>query len=499
MALGCAPARSRGLAAGRRSRRPACSCCGWSSRSRADRPITYADIEEHFKYGSIGSEPGGSLLSPVGGVLPPYWVFKALPSVCSDKLPGGYASSASSWSRARTCRSASRGGGGSASIRSGSTARVCHTSTVRDAPGAAPRVVLGMPAQQLDLQAFVQFVLDCTLDNRLTADAVRGRLPESRRAVALRAAAAPDRPRRSPEDADARPAQSHGADPRERDAALGPRPRRHVQSVQGHPVQLGSEPGCRRTSCIGASDFPSLWNQKPREGHAPALGRRQRLGGRAQPECGAGRRRHAGHRRSRQPEARARLDLDAAAAGLSVPDRQGAGRSRRRRSTSSTARDCHADTASATASRPARASARSSRSTPSAPTAIGSIRTRSRSRRISTACTRIRRTGSRISGRPTATPIIRSTASGCAARSCTTDRCRRCAICSTRPEQRPPSFYRGYDVFDQAKVGFVSDVPAADGQTFTRYDTTRAGQRQSAATSTARRCPTRRSARSSST
>ena len=58
----------------------------------SDRPITYANIEDHFKYGSIGSEPGGSLLSPIGGVLPPYWVFTALPSVCSEKLPGGYAS-----------------------------------------------------------------------------------------------------------------------------------------------------------------------------------------------------------------------------------------------------------------------------------------------------------------------------------------------------------------------------------------------------------------------
>ena len=57
-----------------------------------DRPVTYENIEEHFKYGSIGSEPGGSLLSPIGGVLPPYWVFTALPSVCKDKLPGGYAS-----------------------------------------------------------------------------------------------------------------------------------------------------------------------------------------------------------------------------------------------------------------------------------------------------------------------------------------------------------------------------------------------------------------------
>jgi hypothetical protein len=40
------------------------------------------------------------------------------------------------------------------------------------------------------------------------------------------------------------------------------------------------------------------------------------------------------------------------------------------------------------------------------------------------------------------------------------------------PEQRPKAFYRGYDVFDQAKVGFVSDVPAAGTQVFTRYDTT---------------------------
>ena len=26
------------------------------------------------------------------GLLPPYWVFQALPAVCPDKLPGGYAS-----------------------------------------------------------------------------------------------------------------------------------------------------------------------------------------------------------------------------------------------------------------------------------------------------------------------------------------------------------------------------------------------------------------------
>ena len=36
---------------------------------------------------------------------------------------------------------------------------------------------------------------------------------------------------------------------------------------------------------------------------------------------------------------------------------------------------------------------------------------------------------------------------------------------------RPTAFYRGYDVFDQVKVGFVSNVPSADGMVFTRFDT----------------------------
>ena len=39
------------------------------------------------------------------------------------------------------------------------------------------------------------------------------------------------------------------------------------------------------------------------------------------------------------------------------------------------------------------------------------------------------------------------------------------------PDQRPKVFYRGYDVFDQGKVGFVSNVPVDGRQVFTRYDT----------------------------
>jgi hypothetical protein len=39
------------------------------------------------------------------------------------------------------------------------------------------------------------------------------------------------------------------------------------------------------------------------------------------------------------------------------------------------------------------------------------------------------------------------------------------------PDRRPTMFFRGYDVFDRTKVGFVSNVAQADGRTFFRYDT----------------------------
>ena len=64
----------------------------------------------------------------------------------------------------------------------------------------------------------------------------------------------------------------------------------------------------------------------------------------------------------------------------------------------------------------------------------------------------------------------------------------------------PVTFYRGYDVFDQVKVGFMSDVPAGRRpEVFTRYDTTLAGQRERRTCATARSCRTPTSARSSST
>ena len=72
-----------------------------------------------------------------------------------------------------------------------------------------------------------------------------------------------------------------------------------------------------------------------------------------------------------------------------------------------------------------------------APTAAGSTRTPTSSRSISRRSTPAIPGASRISARPSATPTCRSTASGCARRTCTTARCRRCAICSSPQPKRP--------------------------------------------------------------
>jgi hypothetical protein len=43
------------------------------------------------------------------------------------------------------------------------------------------------------------------------------------------------------------------------------------------------------------------------------------------------------------------------------------------------------------------------------------------------------------------------------------------------PENRPKEFYRGYDVYDPVKVGFVSNVTEENGHKYFRYDTSTPG------------------------
>jgi mono/diheme cytochrome c family protein len=239
----------------------------WAAGSLiVDRPVTYDDIAEHFKYGSIGSEPGGSLLTPIGGVLPPYEVFKSLPAICSDRLPGGYASVGLIFEPNHDLPIGVSRRQRLGIDQVGFNCALCHTSTVRDAPGATPRVVLGMPAQQLDLESLVQFVLDCSLDARTTRENVRGRFKAAGGSVPLferllmrfglidrlKIQTLDLRNRIAPILSDHLPRWGRG-----RVDTFNP-----YKAIQFN-WRLDELP---ESELIGAADFPSLWNQKPREG-----------------------------------------------------------------------------------------------------------------------------------------------------------------------------------------------------------------------------------------
>jgi hypothetical protein len=230
-----------------------------------DRPVAYADVLDHFKYGSIGSEPGVSVLRPVGGTLPPYWVFKALPNLCRDRLPGGYASLGFVMEEGRDLPIGVSRRRRLGVDQVGLNCAVCHTGTVRDTPASAPRVVLGMPAHQLDLQRFIEFVTDCTLDNRLTGESVRGSFPRSGGPGVIERllyrAGAVDRLKLQTLDLRNRIAPIlHDEVPRwgrGRVDTFNP-----YKAIQFNwPLERLSV--SERT---GAADFPSLWNQQPREG-----------------------------------------------------------------------------------------------------------------------------------------------------------------------------------------------------------------------------------------
>jgi len=434
-----------------------------------DRPVTYESIEEHFKYGSIGSEPGGSLLAPVGGALPPYWVFKSLPSICSDKLPNGYATFGfiSEPGRDLPIGVSRRRRLGIEQV--GLNCAVCHTGTVRETPAAEPRIVLGMPANRLDLQGFVQFVLECSLDNRLTAEAIKGRLPKKggpslfERALLnfglverLKDTTLNLRNRIAPVLADTVPRWGRG-----RVDTFNP-----YKSVQFN-WDLGKLPP---GELIGASDFPSIWNQKPREGmHLHWDGDNDSVDERnLSASLGAGVTPvtvdHDNLKRVRDwiwtlPPPTYPFPVDQALASRGAPIYQ------------QLCAACHADNrfrdgviAGSRVGQVERLALigtdpyRFNSYTPAFASNQYSLYPDSPYR-----FTHFRKTNGYanhpLDGIWLRAPYLHNG-----------------SVPTLRdlldaPEARPKAFYRGYDVYDQAKLGFVSDVAQADGQVFTRYDT----------------------------
>jgi hypothetical protein len=126
---------------------------------RRDDPQTFPhDRIKQFKYGSTGGEIVAGL--PVG-------LFKALPILCRDYLPGdGWQSLGFIFEEGmdRPVGTSERYSLGFDRVSLNCAA--CHVGTYRETPEGRHEVVEGMPANRLDLERFTRFLTDCALDER---------------------------------------------------------------------------------------------------------------------------------------------------------------------------------------------------------------------------------------------------------------------------------------------------------------------------------------------
>ncbi|HWP60540.1 MAG TPA: hypothetical protein VNL14_21775 [Candidatus Acidoferrales bacterium] len=147
-------------------------------RFSGDIPVRYANDEEHFKYGSLGSEHEFGI---------PYWIWRALPELFPEKLPGkGYESLGFIYEEGKD-------------LPIGMSRRrylgfdlvwlncaFCHAGTVREAPESAPRIYTAMPANGFDFRAFMRFLFAAAEDRKFTPQRILTQIKEIRQREGLR-------------------------------------------------------------------------------------------------------------------------------------------------------------------------------------------------------------------------------------------------------------------------------------------------------------------------
>ncbi|MGK7877492.1 MAG: c-type cytochrome [Xenococcaceae cyanobacterium] len=139
---------------------------GWYNLFR-EVPTYYQSPEEHFKYGSIGTENAEGV---------PYWIWLVLPRLFPEYLPGsgGYTSLGMTWEEGKeTPIGISKKTIGFP--RQGITCAICHNSTYRKTANDKPTIILTGPPSKFDSQSYLRFLTNCASDPRFTADYI---LPE---------------------------------------------------------------------------------------------------------------------------------------------------------------------------------------------------------------------------------------------------------------------------------------------------------------------------------
>jgi mono/diheme cytochrome c family protein len=128
-------------------------------------PVTYPDIVEHFKYGSIGTEKRLGVPAPL---------FDLFPVMFADLLPPdrpgqGYEKLGFLYEPGHQRPIGT-------TVRElpvalvGLNCAACHTGTMRDSPGGQRRLLLGASSVNFNIEGYFQFLLAIAQDPRFTTD-----------------------------------------------------------------------------------------------------------------------------------------------------------------------------------------------------------------------------------------------------------------------------------------------------------------------------------------
>jgi hypothetical protein len=219
----------------------------------ASVPVDHSDIEDHFKYGSIGAEQGNGV---------PYWLWKVLPEMFPEYLPegdqAGYGSLGFIYEQKPGVPDTPIGFSkrrlyGVTFV--GLNCSVCHASTVRASSESEPQLVLAMPAHRLDLLGYFDFLFKCAQDERFTTANLMAKIgpnlwPHEKLIYRFILPQAKQRLQQRKEQAGFMLAHPSG-------------PGRIDTFTPYKTIQFGFH--LDKDSAVGNADFPSIWNQELRE------------------------------------------------------------------------------------------------------------------------------------------------------------------------------------------------------------------------------------------
>ena len=137
----------------------------------------FASDEEHFLYGSVGTEAQEGI---------PYWIWLVLPRIFPEYLPrpGGYAAlGVLAYDGHEMPVGLSKVTVGFPRV--GINCAMCHTASVRTTPDEVPRIYAAAPSHQTAPQMYLRFLMACAADPRFTADTILAEIDRNTKLSAL--------------------------------------------------------------------------------------------------------------------------------------------------------------------------------------------------------------------------------------------------------------------------------------------------------------------------